>query len=89
MSGYDAYELENDMQATSAAGSSSILFSCTPHGAGSAIQVTGTIDNDLDLSERARFRIVFRASRKMIDAINCENKIVLPDPAKMKPFPAG
>ncbi|MEU6822256.1 hypothetical protein ABZ921_16650 [Streptomyces atriruber] len=88
-SGYDAYGLKNGMQAISDGSSSTILFPCNPKGSSSLINVTGTIDNDLDLTVRSRFRIVFRASEKMIVALQCENKIALPNPATMNPYPEG
>ncbi|MFJ2774942.1 hypothetical protein [Streptomyces sp. NPDC087300] len=88
-SGYDAYGLKNGMQAVSDGYSSTILFPCTPKGASSSINVTGTIENDLNLTVRSLFRAVFRASEKMIAALKCENKIFLPNVATMKPFPEG
>ncbi|WP_157869123.1 hypothetical protein [Streptomyces atriruber] len=85
--GYRAYGLKNGMQAVSAGSSSTILFPCTPKGSSSSINVTGTIDNDLDLTAPSQFRAVFGASDKMIAALKCENKIFLPNAATMKPFP--
>ncbi|MEU1118308.1 MULTISPECIES: hypothetical protein [unclassified Streptomyces] len=86
-SGYTAYGLASGMQATSEAQSSDILFSCTPKGYDSPVEVTGNLYDDLDLSERSRFRTLFRASEKMIRALKCGNKIALPNPDKMRPFP--
>ncbi|MEU5777506.1 hypothetical protein ABZ819_29925 [Streptomyces venezuelae] len=88
-SGYKAYGLKNGMQAVSDGSSGTILFPCKPKGASSSINVTGTIDNDLALPVRSRFRVVFRASEKMIAALQCENKVALPSPATMNPYPEG
>jgi hypothetical protein len=87
MSGYTAFGLSSGMQAVNTGKSSTVLFPCTPKGSSSTIDVTGDLYNDLGLTDHAQFRALFSATEKMIAALKCKNKVTLPNPSSMKPFP--
>jgi hypothetical protein len=86
-SGYRAYKLGSDMQATTESGSASVYFHCKVKGREDSLTVTGEMNNELDLSVDTRFRVLFRSSEKMVKLLKCANSIDFPAPETMKPFP--
>jgi len=86
-SSYKAYKLGSGMQATSEAGSGDVFFPCKLKDQDTPMFLTGTLYNDLDLSVKTRFRILFRSSLKMANLLKCENTISFPSPETMKPLP--
>ncbi|WP_158709365.1 MULTISPECIES: hypothetical protein [unclassified Streptomyces] len=86
-SSYKAYKLGGGSQATIESGSADVYFTCKRSDTTDPMTVTGTLVNDLDLSEEARLRIIFRSSLKMVKLLKCANAIKFPAPETMKPLP--
>ncbi|GHA13961.1 hypothetical protein ACFOOM_32875 [Streptomyces echinoruber] len=86
-SSYKAYNLGSGMQATSESGSGDVLFLCKLKDRNTPLSVTGSLYNNLDLSVRTRFRVLFRSSLKMVKLLKCKNEINFPSPESMKPLP--
>jgi hypothetical protein len=88
-SAYKVYKIGGGVQATTESGSADVYFSCERTQAEDPMTVTGTLHNNLDLSPKARFRVLFRSSTKMVKLLGCTNTIALPDPSSMQPLPMG
>lgn len=86
-SSYKVYKLANGMQAITESGGADVYFQCDLSDRLRPLYVTGAFQSDLDLSSQAKFRTLFRSSRKMLALLKCENNIKFPDPTTMKSLP--
>ncbi|MGW5335620.1 hypothetical protein [Streptomyces bauhiniae] len=84
---FKAYKLGNGMQAITESGGADVYFRCELSDRLRPFYVTGAFQSDVDLSSQAKFRTLFRSSRKMVKLLKCENDIKFPDPATMKYLP--
>lgn len=84
---YKAYRLGSGIQATSEAGRVAVFFPCQRQGRADSVHITGTFFNDLDLTVRTQFRVLFRSTTKMIGLLKCKNDIRFPAPQAMKALP--
>jgi hypothetical protein len=86
-SSYKAYKLGEGSQATIESGSADVYFTCKRSDTADPMTVTGTLINDLDLSEETRLRVLFRSSMEMVKLLKCTNTLKFPAPETIKPLP--
>lgn len=86
---FKAYKLNSGMQAAIRSTSTDIYFFCDRKDQRTPFSVTGTLYNDLNLSTKTRFAVIFRSAVKLIHSLKCTNEIKFPSPNTMKPLPDG